>query len=168
MNVIARLEFQLTKYDVAVQHVSHYATGTHFFGELDSKQCNKRRHRRNPETRYKSAVESTYAIYLSVSIYLSLLITYIPLRAGYDKVNLVCIQKFSSPNLVALPKSSLTYYIPTPGTKNGWIHAFPKYINGKWNVTSHVQDFKIRVTDSISLYNKRCIYSKPYCCSRRE
>ena len=28
MNLIARLEFELAYYDVTVQHVSHYATGT--------------------------------------------------------------------------------------------------------------------------------------------
>ena len=28
VNVIARLEFELTNYDITAQHVNHYATGT--------------------------------------------------------------------------------------------------------------------------------------------
>ena len=42
MNVVAWLEFKLAYYNIAVQHVSHYATGTalRFYKDLkQSEEC---------------------------------------------------------------------------------------------------------------------------------
>ena len=40
VNVIAQPEFELSNYNVAVQHLSHYATGTVIFAaKLGSKGC---------------------------------------------------------------------------------------------------------------------------------